>query len=178
MPLSRDPFEPLIQALHHSSGEGRWKAAEALRQRGEPGGQLSAETLIHVLLHDTTPLRQAAAEILREWREYAPVEPLFLAMQDADGQVRSAAKWALAEVGEYAQQESLLSHLADADSTVRAAVLYALGTRAPRARRPCATRHGCAAGVSHSLPLRHSWLKDLLAHPLEKEFLYASGSFS
>jgi len=131
MPLSRDPFEPLIRALHHSSGEGRWKAAEALRQRGEPGGQLSAEALIHVLLHDTTPLRQAAADILREWREYVPVEPLFLAMQDADGQVRSAAKWALADVGEYAQQERLLPHLADADTTVRAAVLYALGTRAP-----------------------------------------------
>jgi HEAT repeat protein len=131
MPLSRDPFEPLIQALHRSSDEGRWKAAEALRQRGEPGGQLSAEALIDVLLHDTTPLRKAAAEILREWREYVPVEPLFLAMQDADVQVQSAAKWALAEVGEYAQQESLLSHLADADTTVRAAVLYALGTRAP-----------------------------------------------
>jgi hypothetical protein len=132
--ITRGPllnFEPLIHALHSSSDGGRWKAAEALRQRGEPGGQLSAEALIHVLLHDTTPLHQAAADILRAWRDYAPVEPLFLAMQDADGQVRSAAKWALVEVGEYAQQESLLPHLADADTTVRAAVLSALGTRAP-----------------------------------------------
>ena len=126
-----EDFEQLVQALHSSSDERSRKAAEALRQRGEPGGQLSAETLIHMLLHDTTPLRKAAAEILREWREYVPIEPLFLAMQDANVQVRSAAKWALADVGAYAQQENLLPYLADTDTTVRAAVLYALGARAP-----------------------------------------------
>jgi len=71
-------LEQLIQALHTSSDGGCWKAAEALRQRGESGGQLSAETLIHVLLHDTTPLRSAAAEILREWCEYVPIEPLLV----------------------------------------------------------------------------------------------------
>jgi HEAT repeat protein len=124
-------LEQLIQELH-SSSEGRfWKAAEALRQRGEPGGQLSAEALIHLLLHDTTPLRKAAAEILREWREYVPIEPLFLAMHDENVQVRSATKWAITNVGAYAHLESLLPHLADADIEVRAAVLSALGTRAP-----------------------------------------------
>jgi HEAT repeat protein len=124
-------FEQLIQMLHSSSDGKRTKAAEALRQRGEPGGHLAADALIQGLLHDTTPLRKAAAEILREWREYVPIEPLFLAMQDANMQVRFAAKWTFVDVGEYAQQEILLSHLADTDTTVRAAVLYALGTRAP-----------------------------------------------
>jgi HEAT repeat protein len=124
-------FEPLIQALHSSSDEKRRKVAEALRQHGEPGGQVSAEALIQLLLHDTTPLRKAAAEILRQWREYVPIEPLFLAMRDANVQVRSTVKWALADVGAYAQQENLLPHFADADPTVRTAVLYALGTRAP-----------------------------------------------
>ncbi|MBA2396825.1 MAG: HEAT repeat domain-containing protein [Ktedonobacteraceae bacterium] len=124
-------FEQLIQALHSSSDERRRKAAEALRQHGEPGGQLSAEALIHMLLHDTTPLRKAAAEILREWHEYVPIEPLFLAMHDANVQVRSTTMWALADVGKYAQQESLLPHLTDPDPMVHAAVLYALGKRAP-----------------------------------------------
>ena len=59
-------FEPLIQALYASSDEKRRKAAEALQQRGEPGGQFSAEALIDLLRHDTTPLRKAAAEILRQ----------------------------------------------------------------------------------------------------------------
>ncbi len=132
--ITREPLlnlEQLIQALHDSSDGGRRKAAETLRQRGEPGGQLSVEALIHMLLHDTTPLRKAAAEILREWREYVPIEPLFLAMQDANVQVRSTAKWTLAYIGEYAKPESLLPHLADADTQMRAAVLSALGTRAP-----------------------------------------------
>jgi HEAT repeat protein len=132
--ITRDPllnFEPLIQMLHSSSDTKRKKAVEVLRQHGEPGGQLSAEAFIHILLHDTTPLRQAAAEILREWREYVPIEPLFLAMQDANVQVRIAAKWALVDVGAYAQQERLLSHLSDTNPMVRAAVLSALRTRAP-----------------------------------------------
>lgn len=124
-------FKQLVLALHSTSSEGRRKAAEALRQRGEPGGQFEAEALIHMLLRDTTPLRQAAAEILREWCEYVPIEPLFMAMQDANAQVRSTIKWALADVGASAQQESLLPHLADADTMVQAAVLSALGTRAP-----------------------------------------------
>jgi HEAT repeat protein len=84
-----------------------------------------------MMLNDTTPLRRAAAEILREWREYAPIESLFLAIQDANAEVRSAAKWALVDVGKYVPQENLLSHLADTDPAVREAVLYALGTRAP-----------------------------------------------
>lgn len=133
MPLLNDPLEPLIQALYHSSDEGRRKAAEALRQGGEPGEQLSSEALIHMLLRDTTPLRSAAAYILRAWREYVPVESLFLAMKDTEEEVRKAAKWALTDVGKYAPQERLLSHLTDPDTTVRAAVLYALGARAPLA---------------------------------------------
>jgi HEAT repeat protein len=128
--LSRNHIEQIVQQLH-SSRSGRRKAVEELRQLGEPGGQLSIEALIHMMLNDTLPLRQAAAQILREWREYVPIEPLFLAMQDTHAQVRSAARWTLAEVGEYASQESILSHLADPDPAVREAVLYALGTRAP-----------------------------------------------
>jgi hypothetical protein len=116
--LSRNQIEHLTQTLHSSSEGRRRKAAEALRQLGEPGRQLSIESLIHMMLNDTMPLRKAAAEILREWREYVPIEPLFLAMQDTNAEVRSAAQWALADVGEYAPQESLLSHLADADTVV------------------------------------------------------------
>ncbi|GCE27648.1 hypothetical protein KDA_31320 [Dictyobacter alpinus] len=73
----------------------------------------------------------AAANILREWREYVPLEPLFLAMQDPNKRVRSAAKWALVDVGAHAPQEALHPHLTDPDAEVREAVLYALGTRAP-----------------------------------------------
>ncbi len=131
MSLSRDPFEPLIQALYRSDSQGRRSAAEALRQRGEPGAQVTAEALIYALQRDTIPLRSAAAFILRTWHEYVPIEPLFLAMQDSEQEVRTAAKWALADVGKAAPQESLLSHLADTDTPVRAAVLYALGARAP-----------------------------------------------
>lgn len=129
--MSCDSLESLIQVLYRSQSEGKRKAAEALRQRGEPGGQISVGELIHLLQRDTTPLRRAAAGILRTWREYVPVEPLFLAMQDADEAVRTAAKWALADIGKYSPQESLLSHLADADAAVRVALLYALGSRAP-----------------------------------------------
>jgi HEAT repeat protein len=89
--LSRDPFDPLVQALYRSGGEGRRTAAEALRQRGEPGTQIAAEALIHALQRDTIPLRSAAAYILRRWHEFVPVEPLFLAMQDSEQEVRTAA---------------------------------------------------------------------------------------
>lgn len=82
-------------------------------------------------MKDTTPLRLAAAEILREWHEYVPVESLFLALRDTDEQVRAAALWALADVGEHVQVEKLLPHLADSDALVQQAMLYALGVRAP-----------------------------------------------
>ena len=129
--MSRHHIEHLAQELHSSSEGRRRNAAEALRQLGEPGGQVSLESLITMMLHDTTPLRVAAADILREWREYVPLEPLFLAMQDTNERVRSAAQWALAEVGAYAPLEALLPHLTDPDAAVREAVLRALGARAP-----------------------------------------------
>lgn len=128
--MSHNQIRQIVQKLYSSRG-GRRRAVEELRQLGEPGGQFSIETLIHMMLNDTLPLRHAAAEILREWREYVPVEPLFLAMKDTHAQVRSAARWTLAEVGEYASPESIPSRLADPDPGVREAVLYALGTRAP-----------------------------------------------
>ncbi|GER89036.1 hypothetical protein KDW_31980 [Dictyobacter vulcani] len=89
------------------------------------------ESFIRMMLLDTTPLRVASADILREWCEYVPLEPLFLAMQDTNERVRSAAKWVLADVGAHAPQEGLMPHLTDPDAEVREAVLYALGTQAP-----------------------------------------------
>ncbi|GCE31252.1 hypothetical protein KDA_67360 [Dictyobacter alpinus] len=83
-----------------------------------------------MMLYDTTRLRMAAADILREWREYTPIEPLFLALHDPNARVRSAAQWVIMDVGEYVPPEIWLSHLTDADPIVREAVLYALGTRA------------------------------------------------
>jgi HEAT repeat protein len=132
MALAQDPIEPLILALYRSGGERRRKAGEALRQLGEPGAQVSAEALIDALQRDVVPLRGAAASILRAWHEYVPVEPLFLALQDPEEQVRLAAKWALADVGKTLPTERLLPHLADTNTTVRAAVLCALGARASR----------------------------------------------
>ncbi|GHO89152.1 HEAT repeat domain-containing protein [Dictyobacter formicarum] len=129
--MSRHHIEHLAQELYSSSERRRRKAAEALRQLGEPGGRVSLESFITMMLHDTTPLRVAAADILREWREYVPLEPLFLAMQDTNERVRSAAQWALVDIGTYAPQEALLPHLTDPDATVREAVLRALGKRAP-----------------------------------------------
>lgn len=129
--MSDGQLEDIIYMLHGSSDEKRRKAAEAFRQHGEPGGQISVEMLIDILRKDTIPLRVAAAGILREWRQYVPIDPLFLALQDKDEQVRTATKWVLAEVGEYALEDDLLPHLADKDTIVRAAVLLALGTRAP-----------------------------------------------
>ena len=124
-------FEQLVLELHSYSDTRRGKAAEALRQQGEPGGQLSAETLIQILQHDTIPLRIAAANILREWGGAVPIEPLLLALQDADVRVRPAIQWAIAEVGKYARQEYLLPHLTASDTRMRAAVILALGTRTP-----------------------------------------------
>lgn len=123
--------EQLVLALHSSREGRRRKAAEALRQRGEPGGQLSAQALIDMLMYDTIPLREAAADILRHWGEYVPLEPLFLAMQDAPKEVRSAVTWALADVGVCASPERLLPHLTDPDPMMRTAILSALGARAP-----------------------------------------------
>ncbi|GCE27594.1 hypothetical protein KDA_30780 [Dictyobacter alpinus] len=129
--MSRQHVEHLAQELYSLRSERRRKAAEALRQLGEPGEQVSLASFIRMMQLDTTPLRVAAADILREWREYVPLEPLFLAMQDPNKRARSAAKWALVEVGAYAPQEILLSHLTNTDAEVREAVLYALGKRAP-----------------------------------------------
>ncbi|GCE27598.1 hypothetical protein KDA_30820 [Dictyobacter alpinus] len=129
--MSRQHIEHLAQELYSLRSERRRKAAEALRQLGEPGEQVSLSSFIRMMQFDTTPLRMAAADILREWREYVPLEPLFLAMQDPNEWVQSAAKWALVDVGAYAPQEALLPHLTDPDAEVREAVLYALGTRAP-----------------------------------------------
>ena len=69
--MSRNHIDQIVQKLY-SSRSGRRKAVEELRQLGEPGGQLSIEALIHIMLNDTLPLRHAAAQILREWREYVP----------------------------------------------------------------------------------------------------------
>ena len=124
-------LEQVVLALHDDNNRTRQNAAETLSQQGEPGGQLSAEALIQMLLHNTIPLRIAAAEILRQWGGAVPVEPLLLALQDADVRVQPAIQWTIARVGKYARQECLLPHLTASDTRMRAAVLSALGPRAP-----------------------------------------------
>jgi HEAT repeat protein len=141
-------FEQLIQALHSSSDRERRKAIEELRQRGEPGGQFSAEALIQELLHDTTPLRKAAAEILREWREYviatlgeeAPIAEILTLLSYPLPEARRAALHALALLGEHISLgqcipiESVLTALEAEDVETRrgaAEVLDYFGPRLP-----------------------------------------------
>ncbi|HEU5368772.1 MAG TPA: HEAT repeat domain-containing protein, partial [Ktedonobacterales bacterium] len=81
-------------------------------------------------------VRTTAALSLGRLKQRTPVEPLVMALNDADESVRAAAAWALGRLGQRTPVEPLAAALRDNAWPVREAAalaLKALGRRAPAA---------------------------------------------
>ena len=108
----------LILALRDADRRGRWEAAAALGQLGDPR---AVEPLILALRDADGRGRREVARALGQLGDPRAVEPLILALRDADDWVRWEVARDLGQLGDVAVEPLILA-LRDADGGVRQGV--------------------------------------------------------
>lgn len=114
--------DPLFDALRHSDGVARARAAVVL---GAIGDDRAVEPLLAALRDESAGVRMGAARSLGQVADARAVEPLIAALADPDADVRPLAAEALGQIGDARAVEPLITALCN-DSQVRVKAAGAL----------------------------------------------------
>ena len=119
--------DPLIHALENEDGLVRKYVAEAL---GKIGDERAVDPLIHTLVHALENadgfVQKHVGEVVMKIGQPA-VEPLILALEHKDKNVRSYVAWALGRIGDKRAVGPLIHALENEDGLARSRVIEALG---------------------------------------------------
>ena len=123
--LSEDEiFSRLLQYLQEGSLNARWRAAEALGERGDPR---AVPYLIKALSDPFEDVQWLAVQALGKIKDPSAVPALIEALKGESKWLRQGAAWSLGKIGDKQAVEPLIQTLKDPKKDVRKNAAWALG---------------------------------------------------